>query len=221
MFELPDLPYSHDALAPHMSAETLEFHHGKHHKAYVDKANDLIDHTDLKGKSLEEIVQATHGQNAALFNNAAQHYNHLHFWRWMKPNGGGSIPSELEDRIKLDFGSVAEFKLAFVKAGTGQFGSGWCWLEFYEGKLRVAATANAENPLVYGGVPILVRVPVNKRNVLGGDFDVSRTGFGQSPRKQAAAPEAPRVVSFQAFVRFQRQIKGLGRRRIEQTVRIV
>ena len=155
MFELPDLPYSHDALAPHMSAETLEFHHDKHHKAYVDKANDLIDHTDLKGKSLEEIVQATHGQNAALFNNAAQHYNHLHFWRWMKPNGGGSIPSELEDRIKLDFGSVEEFKQAFVKAGTGQFGSGWCWLEFFDGKLRVAATPNAENPLVYGGVPIL------------------------------------------------------------------
>lgn len=154
-FELPDLPYARDALAPYMSAETLEYHYGKHHKAYVDKGNGLLEDSDLKGQSLEDIVRGSHGTNSALFNNAAQHYNHLHFWQWMKPNGGGAIPGELEARIVKDFGSVDDFSAAFIGAGLGQFGSGWCWLELRDGKLQVSATANGENPLVHGGTPIL------------------------------------------------------------------
>lgn len=154
-FELPDLPYARDALAPYMSAETLEYHYGKHHKAYVDKGNGLLEDSDLKGQSLEDIVRGSHGTNSALFNNAAQHYNHLHFWQWMKPNGGGAIPGELEGRIAQDFGSVDDFSAAFIGAGLGQFGSGWCWLELRDGKLQVSATPNGENPLVHGGTPIL------------------------------------------------------------------
>ena len=154
-FELPDLPYAHDALAPYMSAETMEYHHDKHHNAYVQKSNALLADSDLKGQSLEEIVRKSHGTNAALFNNAAQHYNHIHFWQWMKPNGGGAIPGELEARIKDAFGSVDEFHAAFIAAGVGQFGSGWCWLELRDGKLQVSATPNGENPLVYGATPIL------------------------------------------------------------------
>ena len=154
-FELPDLPYARDALAPYMSAETLEYHYGKHHKAYVDKGNGLLEDSDLKGRSLEDIVRGSHGTNSALFNNAAQHYNHLHFWQWMKPDGGGAIPGELEKRIAQDFGSVDDFSAAFIGAGLGQFGSGWCWLELRDGKLQVSATPNGENPLVHGGTPIL------------------------------------------------------------------
>ena len=88
-FKLPDLPYAYDALAPYMSRETLEYHHDKHHKAYVDNGNKLLEGSGLEGKSLEDIVKGAHGKNAGLFNNAGQHYNHLHFWQWMKPNGGG------------------------------------------------------------------------------------------------------------------------------------
>ncbi len=154
-FELPDLPYAHDALAPYMSAETMEYHHDKHHNAYVQKGNALLAESDLKGQSLEETVRKSHGTNAGLFNNAAQHYNHIHFWHWMKPNGGGAIPGELESRITDAFGSVDAFKEAFIAAGVGQFGSGWCWLELKDGKLQVSATPNGENPLVYGATPIL------------------------------------------------------------------
>lgn len=154
-FELPDLPYAHDALAPYMSAETMEYHHDKHHNAYVQKGNALLADSDLKGQSLEDIVRKSHGTNAGLFNNAAQHYNHIHFWHWMKPNGGGAIPGELETRITDAFGSVDAFKEAFIAAGVGQFGSGWCWLELKDGKLQVSATPNGENPLVYGATPIL------------------------------------------------------------------
>ena len=154
-FELPDLPYAHDALAPYMSAETMEYHHDKHHNAYVQKSNALLADSDLKGQSLEDIVRKSHGTNAGLFNNAAQHYNHVHFWQWMKPNGGGAMPGELETRIKDAFGSVDDFHAAFIAAGVGQFGSGWCWLELRDGKLQVSATPNGENPLVYGATPIL------------------------------------------------------------------
>ena len=152
---LPDLPYAHDALVPHMSAETLTYHHDKHHKAYVEKANELLDGNDLHGKPIEDIVCGSYGVDDALFNNAAQHYNHLHFWNWMQPSGGGSIPSELENRMKLDFGSPDDFKKTFVDTGTGQFGSGWCWLVLRDGRLECMATANAENPLVHGATPVL------------------------------------------------------------------
>ncbi|MFS8038847.1 superoxide dismutase [Xanthobacter sp. AM11] len=154
-FTLPDLPYSYDALAPYMSRETLEYHHDKHHLAYVNNGNNLLKGTEFEGKSLEEIVKGAFGKNAPLFNNAGQHYNHLHFWNWMKPNGGGAIPGELEKKIIEDIGSVEKFKEDFIAAGVGQFGSGWAWLALKDGKLVVAKSANGESPLVQGATPIL------------------------------------------------------------------
>ena len=154
-FELPDLPYSYDALAPYMSAETLEFHHDKHHQAYVTNGNKLLEGSGLEGKSLEEVVKASHGSNAGLFNNAGQHYNHIHFWKWMKKGGGGAMPGNLEAKVNQDLGGVAAFREAFIQAGLTQFGSGWCWLELKGGKLAVSKTPNGENPLVHGAVPLL------------------------------------------------------------------
>ncbi|WP_417815695.1 superoxide dismutase [Thalassospira alkalitolerans] len=156
--ELPALPYAYDALAPVMSAETLEFHHDKHHNAYVVNGNKLLEGSGLEGKSLEDIVVASYGDaaKAGLFNNAAQHWNHIEFWKMMKKNGGGNIPGELEKKIKEDFGSVDAFKEAFTQAGMTQFGSGWCWLAMDKsGKLVVTKTPNAENPLVHGQTPLL------------------------------------------------------------------
>src|SRR5215212_1604149 len=116
-FTLPNLPYSHDALAPHMSKETLEFHHDKHHQAYVTNGNNAIKGTEFEGKSVEEIVKGSFGKNAAVFNNAGQHYNHLHFWNWMKPNGGGSkLPGRLEKKITEDRGGRRAVWLRLVLA---------------------------------------------------------------------------------------------------------
>jgi Fe-Mn family superoxide dismutase len=156
-FELPSLPYANDALAPYMSAETLDFHHGKHHQTYVTNLNNLIKDTNLQNSSLEEIVvkSSKDSSMAGIFNNAGQHWNHILFWQCMKPNGGGSIPSELEKKLNEDFGSVDKFKEAFIQAGTTQFGSGWAWLAVNNGKLVVTKSANASNPLVDGMKPIL------------------------------------------------------------------
>src|SRR5256885_42377 len=155
-FTLPDLPYKYDALAPYMSRETLEYHHDKHHLAYVNNANNLIKGTEWEGKSLEDVVKGAFGKNAGLYNNAGQHYNPLHFWQWMKPNGGGDkIPGNLEKKIIADLGSVAKMKEDFVQAGVTQFGSGWAWLTVKDGKIIITKTANGENPLVHGGKPIL------------------------------------------------------------------
>jgi len=156
-FELPSLPYANDALAPYMSAETLDFHHGKHHQTYVTNLNNLLKDNELQGASLEDIVvkSSKDASMAGIFNNAGQHWNHILFWQCMKPNGGGSIPSELEARLNSDFGSVDQFKEAFVQAGTTQFGSGWAWLAIDNGKLVVTKSANASNPLVDGMKPIL------------------------------------------------------------------
>ena len=156
-FELPSLPYANDALAPYMSAETLDFHHGKHHQTYVTNLNNLIKDNELQGASLEDIVVKSSKDTsmAGIFNNAGQHWNHILFWQCMKPNGGGSIPSELEARLNSDFGSVDQFKEAFIQAGTTQFGSGWAWLAIDNGKLVVTKSANASNPLVDGMKPIL------------------------------------------------------------------
>ena len=156
-FELPSLPYANDALAPYMSAETLDFHHGKHHQTYVTNLNNLIKDTDLQNSSLEEIVvkSSKDSSMAGIFNNAGQHWNHILFWQCMKPNGGGAIPSELEKKLNEDFGSVDKFKEAFIQAGTTQFGSGWAWLAVNNGKLVVTKSANASNPLVDGMKPIL------------------------------------------------------------------
>ncbi len=149
-FSLPDLPYPHDALAPYMSRETLEYHHDKHHLAYVNNGNNLLKGSGLEGKPLEEVVKASFGKNAGLFNNAGQHYNHLHFWKWMKPKGGGKIPGDLEKRIASDLGSVDKMKEEFIQAGVTQFGSGWCWLAVKGGKITVMKTPNGESPLVHG-----------------------------------------------------------------------
>ena len=156
-FELPALPYDYDALAPYMSRETLEFHHDKHHQTYVTTLNTLIAGSDLEGKSLEEIVKASAGDaaKAGIFNNAGQHWNHIHFWHWMKPNGGGAIPGELEKKIIEDFGSVAALRDKFIDAGKTQFGSGWCWLILDGGKLQVTKTPNAYNPLAAGQTALL------------------------------------------------------------------
>ena len=154
-FTLPDLPYPHDALQPFMSRETLEFHHDKHHAAYVNTGNTLLKDSEWEGKSIEEVVQGTFGVNQALFNNAGQHYNHIHFWQWMRPNGGGSIPGSLSRRIDEDLGGVEKMKADFIQAGVGQFGSGWCWIALKDGKLTIMKTPNGENPLVHGAQPIL------------------------------------------------------------------
>ena len=156
-FELPSLPYANDALAPYMSSETLDFHHGKHHQTYVTNLNNLLKDHELQNSSLEDIVVKTSkdASMAGIFNNAGQHWNHILFWQCMKPNGGGSIPSELEGRLNSDFGSVEQFKEAFIQAGTTQFGSGWAWLAIDNGKLVVTKSPNASNPLVDGMKPIL------------------------------------------------------------------
>ncbi|PZP56345.1 MAG: superoxide dismutase [Micavibrio aeruginosavorus] len=157
-FTLPELPYAYDALQPYMSKETLEFHHDKHHKAYVDKANELINGTGLEGKSLEEAMVAAYNQkNQPLFNNLGQHYNHVHFWNWMKKDGGGKkIPGSVEAKIQSDLGGYDKFKTDFVAAGVGQFGSGWAWLALdANGKLEIVKTPNGENPLVQGKTPVL------------------------------------------------------------------
>ena len=155
--ELPKLDYSNDALSPIMSEETLDLHHGKHHQTYITNLNNFIKDTDMENMSLENIIISSSKDNsqAGIFNNASQHWNHNLFWKCMKPNGGGSIPSKLEKRIIADFGSVDEFKKEFKNAGITQFGSGWCWLSINNGKLVVTKTANAENPLIKNMKPIL------------------------------------------------------------------
>ena len=154
-FTLPELPYAHDALAPYMSKETLEFHHDKHHLAYVTNGNTLLKGTEWAGKSLEEVVKGSFARNPGLFNNAAQHYNHSKFWNWLKPAGGGAIPGALEKALIGSLGSVEKTKADLIQAGVTQFGSGWAWLSVVDGKIVATKTANGENPLVHGGQPIL------------------------------------------------------------------
>ena len=159
-FELPDLPYAHDALSEFgMSKETLEFHHDLHHKAYVDNGNKLIEGTEWANKSLEEIIVGTYqagsvAQNG-IFNNASQHWNHVQFWEMMGP-GGNNMPSELLSALNENVGSVDKFKEDFCAAGAGQFGSGWCWLvKDKDGSLKVTKTENGVNPLCFGQTALL------------------------------------------------------------------
>ncbi|MBA3685270.1 MAG: superoxide dismutase [Planctomycetes bacterium] len=152
---LPPLPYPKDALAPHYSAETLEFHHGKHHNAYVVNLNKLIDEKKADGsKSLEEIIMAAENPGP-VFNNAAQIWNHTFFWNCMKPKGGGEPTGALAEAITRDFGSFAKFKEEFTAAGMGQFGSGWAWLVSEGGKLKVTKTANADLPMKHKQTALL------------------------------------------------------------------
>ena len=156
-FELPKLDYAKNALAPIMSEETLDLHHGKHHQTYITNLNNFIKETDMSKMTLEEIIlnSSKDKSKVGIFNNASQHWNHLMFWKCMKPNGGGAMPSKLKERIVSDFGSVEEFKKLFIHAGTTQFGSGWSWLSINNGKLVVNKTPNAENTLIHNMKPIL------------------------------------------------------------------
>ncbi|WP_428392251.1 superoxide dismutase [Lichenicoccus sp.] len=163
-FELPALPYNHNALAGRgMSQETLELHHDKHHQAYVTALNGLVEKNDsLSGKSLEQIITMSHGtaEMAPVFNNAGQHWNHILFWQAMAPTGG-AIPGKLESKLTQDFGSVEEFKTAFKTAATTQFGSGWAWLVAApDGKLKVTKTANGSNPVATGEGRVLLGLDV-------------------------------------------------------------
>jgi Fe-Mn family superoxide dismutase len=156
-FELPKLDYAKNALAPIMSEETLDLHHGKHHQTYITNLNNFIKETDMSKMTLEEIIlnSSKDKSKVGIFNNASQHWNHLMFWKCMKPNGGGAMPSKLKERIVSDFGSVEEFKKLFIHAGTTQFGSGWSWLSIDNGKLVINKTPNAENTLIHNMKPIL------------------------------------------------------------------
>ncbi len=159
-FKLDDLPYPYDALQPYMSAETLEFHHDKHHKAYIDKANELIKGSGYEGRPLEVVIADTfQNGNSALFNNAGQHWNHMNFWKWMKPGGGGGggvLPEPLRKAIGESFGDYDTFRGQFINAGMTQFGSGWCWLVIgSDGRLEIMKTPNAENPVAHGKTALL------------------------------------------------------------------
>jgi superoxide dismutase, Fe-Mn family len=156
-FKLPELPYAYDALTPYMSAETLQFHHDKHHLAYVDNGNKAIAGTPYETMSLEEICKKAFAEkNAAVINNAGQHYNHTHFWQWMKKGGGGKkLPAKLQAMVDKDLGGYDKMRADFVQAGITQFGSGWAWITAKDGKLAITKTANGENPLMYGSSPIL------------------------------------------------------------------
>ena len=159
-FELPQLDYSHDALAPHIDKRTMEIHHGKHHAGYTAKLNAAVEGTDLEGKSIDELMISLDMSNGALRNNGGGFYNHSLFWKVMSPKGGGQPSGNLADAINRDFGSFDSFKDAFSKAAATQFGSGWAWLCVQEsGKLEVCATPNQDNPVMpgvgCGGRPIL------------------------------------------------------------------
>jgi Fe-Mn family superoxide dismutase len=158
-FTLSALPYARDALAPHISARTLGFHYGKHHQGYVNKVNKLIEKTRFAGRTLEEIIQHTAGKKteaqAAIFNNAAQAWNHAFYWQSMTPGGGGMPSDDLLKKIEADFGSFDDFRTAFAAAAATRFGSGWAWLVLDGNALKIEKTANADTPLAYGRVPLL------------------------------------------------------------------
>ena len=152
-FELSKLPYAKNALAPQISEETLEFHHGKHHKRYVDNLNNLLPATEFEGSSLEDIIKTSTG---SIFNNAAQVWNHTFYWRCLSPNGGGNPPGKLADAINKTFGSFENFKEEFTKASVTIFGSGWGWLvKKHDGTLEITTTISAGNPMTQDTIPIL------------------------------------------------------------------
>ena len=151
--KLPPLPYAHDALAPHVSKETLEFHHDKHHQTYVTNLNNLIKGTEFENDTLEAIVKKSSG---GIFNNAAQVWNHTFYWDSMKPNGGGQPTGALADAINAEWGSFDKFKEEFTKTAVGTFGSGWAWLvKKTDGSLDLVSTSNAATPLTTDAKPLL------------------------------------------------------------------
>ena len=156
-YELPALPYDYTSLDPYISKSTLEFHHDKHHAAYVNNYNGLVKDTPFDSQAIEEVIKAVAGDasKAGIFNNAAQAWNHTFYWNSIKPNGGGTPTGALADKITADFGSFEAFVDEFKKAGATQFGSGWAWLVLDNGTLKVTKTGNAENPLTTGATPLL------------------------------------------------------------------
>ncbi|MFP4474707.1 MAG: superoxide dismutase [Desulfatibacillaceae bacterium] len=156
-FTLPELPFARDALEPHISSRTLEFHYGKHHRGYIDKTNKAVKGTAYANDSLVSIIQKTAGKAEArnIFNNAAQAWNHTFYWNGMKPGGGGQPGGALMEQIKQDFGSFDNFKKEMA-AAAGVFGSGWGWLVADKGRLATMSTSNADNPIAHGRTPILV-----------------------------------------------------------------
>ncbi len=152
-YELPELPFAINALEPHISAETLEYHHGKHHAAYVTNLNNLVKGTEHEGKTLEEIITSADG---GIFNNAAQIWNHSFYWNCLSPNGGGSPQGNLSSAIDTTFGSYDEFKEKFTASCIGNFGSGWTWLvKNSDGSIEIVNTSNAGSPLTTGQTPLL------------------------------------------------------------------
>ena len=157
-FELPALPYARDALAPHISAETIDYHYGKHHNTYVEKLNGMVPGTEFEGKSLEEVIKTSSG---GVFNNAAQIWNHSFYWECLSPNGGGDASGAVAKAIDAAFGSFADFKKAFTDAAVGNFGSGWTWLvKNSDGSVAIVNTSNAETPLTDSSVTPLLTVDV-------------------------------------------------------------
>ena len=159
-FKLPALPYTYNALEPHIDAKTMEIHHGKHHQGYTTKLNAAIEGTAAENQSIEEILQGLDMSSEAVRNNGGGYYNHCLFWEVLSPNGGGLPSDDLAQAIVKDFGSFEDFKTAFSNAAATQFGSGWAWLCVQSGgKLEVCATPNQDNPLMpevgCGGTPIL------------------------------------------------------------------
>jgi Fe-Mn family superoxide dismutase len=154
---LPELPYGKDALAPHLTEKTIDFHYGKHHNTYVTNLVKLIGGTDLENETLENIIKKTAGDSAraGIFNNAAQVWNHTFYWHSMSPNGGAGPSGNIAEKIKADFGSYEKFVEEFKNAGLTQFGSGWAWLVLKDGKLQVTKTSNADTPLAHGLKPLL------------------------------------------------------------------
>ena len=177
-FTLPELPYDRGGLAPHISEETLNFHYGKHHQAYVTNLNKLIDGTDMDGASLEDIIKASAGDaaKAGLFNNSAQVWNHTFYWHSMKPGGGGAPHGKIAELIDRDLGGYDKFAADFKAAGGGQFGSGWAWLVLKDGNLAITKTPNAETPLTEDGtVPLLTMDVWEHAYYL--DYQNSRPGY--------------------------------------------
>lgn len=157
-FQLPELPFAKDALEPHISKETLDYHYDKHHNTYVVKLNGLIEGTDFEGKSLEEIIKTSSG---GVFNNAAQVWNHTFYWHCLSPNGGGEPTGDVAEAITEAFGSFDEFKTQFTNAAVTNFGSGWTWLvKKADGSVAIVNTSNAETPLTHDGETPLLTVDV-------------------------------------------------------------
>jgi Fe-Mn family superoxide dismutase len=156
-FELPKLPYKLNALEPYITENTLNFHYGKHHQAYLNNLNNLVKDTDLEGKTLEIVIldAANNANKVGVFNNAAQVWNHTFYWNSMMPGGGGEPKGKLREQIEKDFNGYQNFKEQFAQAGMTQFGSGWAWLVLEDGKLKITKTSNADLPIIHKQKPII------------------------------------------------------------------